>query len=570
MSSADIDHYFDRFLTHFHPLLPLLRKTDPDDCYEACPTLFWTVLYVAARRYARHSDDSDPDHLVPLLIETLTRDVWTLPATPLVRLEEVHAMLLVCAYPLPGTRLVTDPSTMLASVAVAACMMLGLHTGRGAHGEFCVGSRQSVSCSDDEAARTWMAACVLSQRCAVAIGHPTSSVIQLDDSGVRRGLDPASAHTAGLLAMFDMQKYLQRMHAAMAMHISASGSVPESVVSSWEDELEALRPVLGRNDTDAMRFMLLAAQLEVQTYYFMQSPDPPPPPPAAVLSATAPPPPLPPAAPPPAPADSPPSSVSPPASSDPASTTAPSVNVLRTIRTAARLICFIVTPSPLQLLTHSPHWVTRCVIDATALLTSALHSHLAPAITASLLPLLDGDESQDTTSKKDSGGISLLIQRAHTAMTACSVRDMDLPARGAAIIEAFWSNRARMARSDCAARAWPSRLSAGMTFWCLSRFNQSLRQAKIQCRGLYRGPVPPIRMFFSFSFSFSFSLDLWYMRVIFRCKITDRYRNTLATDARKGFRRRGGYADEPARGTVREHAWRDRSLSGGRLVSVPG
>jgi hypothetical protein len=122
----------------------------------------------------------------------------------------------------------------------------------------------------------------------------------------------------------------------------------------------------------------------------------------------------------------------------------------------------------------------------------ALHSHLAPSIAASLLPLLETDDNTEDDAKKDAH-ISLLVQRAHTAMTACSVRDMDLPARGAAIIEAFWSNRERMARSDCAARAWPSRLSAGMTFWCLSRFNQSLRQAKIQCRGLYKGPVPPIR-----------------------------------------------------------------------------
>lgn len=374
-------------------------------------------------------------------------------------------MLLICSYPLPGTRLVTDPSTILANMSVTACMMLGLHTGRGGHGEFCIGSRQSVSCSDEEAASTWMVACILAQRCAVGIGHPPPSAIQTNDVAVRKAL---SSSQTDLLAMFDAQKYLNRMHTAMAAHIAAAGSVPESVVASWEDELEMLKPILAKHESDVTRIVALSAQMEVQTYYFLQSPDPPP-----ITNPTSHP--------------FPPVSVSVPTSTSPS----PSVNALRTIRTAAKIISTILTPSPSPMLAHSPQWGLRSVIDAAALLTSALHSHIDPSVTENLLLLFsDADDSDDTPNTDP----SLIVQRAHAAVMACSVRDMDLPARGAAIIEAFWTNRDRMTKSDCPARAWPNRLGAGMTFWCLSRFNQSLRQAKIQCKGLYRGPVPTCRM----------------------------------------------------------------------------
>lgn len=250
VDGSDVDFYFDRFLECFHPFVPILRRKDPDECYDACPTLFWVIIYIACRRYGRDED------LFTNLTDTLSRDIWTLLSTPIMSLEETHALLLMCAYPLPAIRFVTDPSTTFAGIAMNICMLLGLHTGKGAHQEFCIGSRQHITCTDEEASSTWFLACILAQRSASSIGHPPPS-IQLSDAAPRRALS-SDAGWADLLAMFDIQKYLNRMHTAMAAHISGSGgSVAEGIVTGWEDEFETLRPVLSRHDSGAYMFPFL-------------------------------------------------------------------------------------------------------------------------------------------------------------------------------------------------------------------------------------------------------------------------------------------------------------------------
>lgn len=158
LNGIDVDWYFDKYLEAFHPFIPVLRKKDPDECYEANPTLFWVIIFVTARRYTH-----DPE-LFNVVCESLSKDIWTLLSNPIMSLEAVHALMLMCAWPLPTIRFATDPSTTFAGIAMNVCMLLGLHTGKGGHGEFCVGSRANITSSDEEASATWIQACVLAQR----------------------------------------------------------------------------------------------------------------------------------------------------------------------------------------------------------------------------------------------------------------------------------------------------------------------------------------------------------------------------------------------------------------------
>lgn len=120
--------------------------------------LFWAVLYVTSRRYAK-----DPQ-LFGALVEYMTKNLWTMMASTVLGLDEIHTILLVCAWPYPTIRFVTDPSSMFAGIAMNACVSLGLHTGRGSHPQFCVGSRHGYTSTDEEASSTWIACCLISQR----------------------------------------------------------------------------------------------------------------------------------------------------------------------------------------------------------------------------------------------------------------------------------------------------------------------------------------------------------------------------------------------------------------------
>lgn len=136
----------------------MVRKKDPDECYAACPTLFWAIVYVACRRYRKN------EQLFNALVDHLAREIWVVVADPVKGLEAIHAILLMVSWPLPNIRLVSDPSSSLASIALNSCMILGLHLGRGAHKEFCIGARQNVTATEEEGASTWFATCMLAQR----------------------------------------------------------------------------------------------------------------------------------------------------------------------------------------------------------------------------------------------------------------------------------------------------------------------------------------------------------------------------------------------------------------------
>ncbi|KAI6778422.1 uncharacterized protein J7T54_000811 [Emericellopsis cladophorae] len=240
VTGEDIDWYFDTYLELFHPFVPVLAKRDPDECYAASPALFWIVIFVVMRRHHRAGTSTD---LFDALVEWLSKEIWTLPGSPLMGIEAVHAMLIICVWPLPTIRLVTNPSVVLSGAALNFCLSMGLHTGKGRHPEFRIGARDHFSSTDEEASCTWLMTCSLAQRTAAALGHPPPS-IQLNDGPAKQAL--AAPQWVDLITMFDIQRYLNRLHLAIASHIASS---------------------------ELTRFLLLAAHQEIQAYHFCQPPD---------------------------------------------------------------------------------------------------------------------------------------------------------------------------------------------------------------------------------------------------------------------------------------------------------
>lgn len=171
--------------------------------------------------------------------------------------------------------------------------------------------------------------------------------------------------------------------------------------------------------------MLLSAQLEIQSYYFCSAPDIP--------------------------------------------KTNLTLNTLRAYTTSQDIItAALALESQSQFLTHGPHWIYRVVIDAGCILLSTLHSTAAPPHTPS--------DAADA-----------LVLRVVSAARHCSVSEADLPTRSTVILETFWSIRNLVSKSEVAVGAWPERLGAAVSYWCLSHFRDALQEAKKSTEGLNKG-----------------------------------------------------------------------------------
>lgn len=228
-----------------------------------------------------------------------------------------------------------------------------------------------------------------------------------------------------LMILFDLAKFSNRLHTAMAAHVADHAGVSEGVVRTWEDDFESLKALASRLDSDPSRFIILTAQLEVQSYYFASPPGVPRP--------------------------------------------NFGLNALRVFNTARALLSAgLNLEARSKLLTHGTHWIYRAVIDACCILLSTLHSAAVPA---DLTP----------------AGADDIAASARRAVLACSVRDADLPARAAVILETFWSVRNVLPRFTEPAAAWPERLGGSVTYCCLTRFREALQEAKRSAEGVNKG-----------------------------------------------------------------------------------
>ncbi|KAL2886339.1 putative transcription factor SEF1 [Ceratocystis lukuohia] len=227
---ADIDYYFDMYFEHFHPYFPIIRSRDPDQTYTESPLLFWTILCIVSRRYARSATTFE------FLIEALPREIWPVLCSHLVPVASINALLLLSMWSLPTERLLSDPALTYASIAVSASLVVGLHTMKGGHAHFCFGPRK-MDVSDEEAAYSWAGCNIVGQSVAKT--------------------------------MFAV--------------LEQSNTVSESTIQLFESELDS-EGALWMNtsviaqanslEPDLDTFTLLCTRLEIQAYYFTPKPDP--------------------------------------------------------------------------------------------------------------------------------------------------------------------------------------------------------------------------------------------------------------------------------------------------------
>lgn len=144
---ANVISYF----ANYHRFSPILEQSQtPGQVYDACPVLFWTVVGIASRR--RNLT------LLAALCDAVPKLLWGTIVVSQITLPTIQAIILVCTWPFPNLRVSTDKSLLLANVAVASALLLGLHRPRNSE------SNTSSSIEHGEKLRTWTAATNLLQQ----------------------------------------------------------------------------------------------------------------------------------------------------------------------------------------------------------------------------------------------------------------------------------------------------------------------------------------------------------------------------------------------------------------------
>ncbi|KAK1535275.1 hypothetical protein CPAR01_08817 [Colletotrichum paranaense] len=410
LSGEDIDFYFDHYFEHFHPYFPIVRSQDPDKLYKQSPILFWTLIAISSRRYTRDAG------LFPFLIENLPREVWAAVSSPPISMSTVDALLVLCTWPLPSIRFLNDPSSSYVAIAQNAALLLGLHTGRGTHPEFCIGPNRQTDITDEEACFTWMGYNIQAQRVASSNGFPPPA--GFFNEAVNRAAGGRSLPDAlgyfGLL--YEMQKFSNRLSRTVFSVAEEGEGVPDTVIQLLEDELNKLKQLQARHNSDLDLFTILAVQFELQSYYFIP------------LSTV--------------------------------DTPTFRHNVNRAYSTAQALINLSLRlESSHRFLLHAPQHVFRTILDAAAVIFDVLVSGHATDV-----ELANADVS---------------VKNAQEALRRCSVQEGDFAMRVLRMSESYWSLRHMMPKLEAPISQYPHRTGAVIAFGTLRRWKKELDQARV-------------------------------------------------------------------------------------------
>lgn len=111
-----------RYYRDFHPLIPIIDPlSSPNTIYNQSPFLFWMVVSLGSRKYARQ----------PALTQALSAPVTQLALQSIVvrtkPIERVKALILMITWPFPSGPFYHDPSFLLTGALVHMGLQCGLH-----------------------------------------------------------------------------------------------------------------------------------------------------------------------------------------------------------------------------------------------------------------------------------------------------------------------------------------------------------------------------------------------------------------------------------------------------------
>lgn len=226
-----------RYFEFYHPYMPIVQVRDPNKCYESGKLLFWVIIYIASRRYAKNPK------VLPFLLESLKKDAFsTISIIPL-SMASINALILLCTWIFPDVRFVNDPTSLFSSVCMNTALQLGIHTGKGAHPEYSHGVYQN-SFSDKEASFTWAGYNIIAQRVSSSMGiPPLGGLFNQTVQNIIDGRTPFQVPST-FRVLLECQKFCNHLSKTMVACLEESRGVSPHIVQLLEDEWSAVRGLI--------------------------------------------------------------------------------------------------------------------------------------------------------------------------------------------------------------------------------------------------------------------------------------------------------------------------------------
>lgn len=260
-----------RFFTFYYPYLPLLDvDKSPDDYYDTCPLLFWTIVAVAGRRITHTAN------FTTSLAGAFSRLLWTTIADVPQSYHVVKALCIICTWPLPISSTSADPTFMLSGLMIQIAMQIGLH--RPSHAQDF--SKFHVELRGEELrdrVKTWAACNVVAQRVSTGYGQPTTTLYDLTlgsntmrDSGLRL---PDDVDARLRIEMFS-DKVTKALYRNQSNPVGLADPKGKStIVDLLDGSFDELKDNLKPHLTSMNSLYLNAARMHQQLSVFFDSPE---------------------------------------------------------------------------------------------------------------------------------------------------------------------------------------------------------------------------------------------------------------------------------------------------------
>ncbi|OAA62823.1 c6 zinc finger domain containing protein [Niveomyces insectorum RCEF 264] len=261
---------FQEFWLFYHPFLPFLNPSvTPEQYYQQHPLLYWSIVAVAARRYA-----ADPTLLTAIsspLNTLLWKTIGDVPGSHCA----VKAMCLLCTWPLPTSTTTSDPTHILCGVMMKTATGIGLH--RPNHiNDF---TRVAVELNKDQLhdrVVTWAVCNVVAQNVATGYGQPASSLYDWT-LATRSGESGPFQLSPELEARLQIERFCDKVSKEMYSNASDSRGVAGDehrsiLMRVFRREFGELQAeITSRNLSPIVAFHLRAAGLHLRLAGFFDS-----------------------------------------------------------------------------------------------------------------------------------------------------------------------------------------------------------------------------------------------------------------------------------------------------------
>lgn len=289
LSVQTVNSLFREFVDHYHPILPIVNlQGGPEHIYRQCPSLFWTIMLVASRRFSEDETlllrltEPVKACLAEVTISPITRYVASNSQVPILNIASVHsvqAFLVYTMWPPVTSSLSADSSWNTCGVALFSAIKIGLHCPGYARdfSRIKTASSNSLYPQISEQIRTWIACNIVSQTVATVMGFPAfanfdSSILSACSSDSSVVAVPESLKQMCLLSQLD-QQIEKTLNSNSKDPLGLCQSTERlSLISIISRRLD--RVVIEAKDYDPLRrFLFLSVRVRLYIYYYLDNMD---------------------------------------------------------------------------------------------------------------------------------------------------------------------------------------------------------------------------------------------------------------------------------------------------------